>query len=84
MTKEDGARGHRRHGGSLREHPADGDDAANNAKLLAELAGVPDGERAARFACTLVFIDEEASPASASVRNSQPSKSSAERISDTL
>ena len=38
---------------------ADGDDAANNAKLLAELAEVPDGKRTARFACTLVFIDED-------------------------
>lgn len=37
----------------------DGDDAANNAKLLAEMASVPDGQRAARFVCTLVFIDED-------------------------
>lgn len=37
----------------------DGNDAANNAKLLAELAGVPDEERTARFACTLVFVDED-------------------------
>ena len=37
----------------------DGDDAANNAKLLAELAAVPDAERTARFVCTLVFIDED-------------------------
>ncbi len=37
----------------------DGDDAANNAKLLAELAEVPVGNRAARFVCTLVFIDED-------------------------
>ncbi len=34
------------------------DDAANNAKLLAALEGVPDKERTARFVCTLVFIDE--------------------------
>lgn len=34
------------------------DDAANNAKLLAALDGMPDEERAARFVCTLVFIDE--------------------------
>ncbi len=32
---------------SSRYAGADGDDAANNAKLLAELAGVPDGERGA-------------------------------------
>ena len=30
-----------------------------NAKLLAELAAVPDAERTARFVCTLVFIDED-------------------------
>ena len=35
------------------------DDAANNAKLLAELSDVPDAERTARFVCTLVFIDED-------------------------
>lgn len=35
------------------------DDAANNAKLLAELAGVPDEKRTARFVCTLAFIDED-------------------------
>lgn len=36
-----------------------GDDDANNAKLLAELDGVPDEQRTARFACALVFIDED-------------------------
>ncbi|MBE6465350.1 RdgB/HAM1 family non-canonical purine NTP pyrophosphatase [Denitrobacterium detoxificans] len=36
-----------------------GDDAANNAKLLRELANVPDEKRTARFVCTLVFIDED-------------------------
>lgn len=35
------------------------DDAANNAKLLAELANVPDEKRTARFVSTLVFIDED-------------------------
>lgn len=35
-----------------------GDDAANNAKLLRDLVGVPDDARTARFVCTLVFIDE--------------------------
>ena len=39
----------------------DADDAANNAKLLRELAGVPDEERGARFVCTLVFLDEDGS-----------------------
>ena len=41
-----------------------GDDATdddNNAKLLADLEGVPDDERTARFVCTLVFIDEDGS-----------------------
>lgn len=37
------------------------DDAANNAKLLAALGNVPDGERSARFASTLVFVDEDGS-----------------------
>lgn len=36
-----------------------GDDAANNAKLLRELSGVPDEARTARFVCALVFIDED-------------------------
>lgn len=35
------------------------DDGANNAKLLAALEAVPDAERTARFACTLVMLDEE-------------------------
>ena len=34
-------------------------DRDNNDKLLVELAGVPDAERTARFACTLVFVDED-------------------------
>ena len=37
------------------------DDAANNAKLLAELSDVPDAERTASFASTLVFVDEDGS-----------------------
>lgn len=37
------------------------DDAANNAKLLAELAEVPDARRTARFVSTLVFVDEDGS-----------------------
>ena len=44
---------------SSRYAGADGDDAANNAKLLRELAGTPDAERTARFVCTLVFVDED-------------------------
>lgn len=38
------------------EHGCDDD---NNAKLLAELADVPEEERTGRFVCTLVFIDED-------------------------
>jgi len=34
------------------------DDAANNAKLLAELDGVPGGRRQASFVCVLVFLDK--------------------------
>lgn len=44
---------------SARYAGGDGDDAANNAKLLKELSGIPDAERTARFVCTLVFIDED-------------------------
>ena len=36
----------------------DATDQDNNDKLLADLEGVPDEERTARFVCTLVFIDE--------------------------
>lgn len=39
----------------------DGNDEANNAKLLAKLEGVADGQRTARFVCTLVFVDEDGS-----------------------
>lgn len=46
---------------SSRYAGTDGDDAANNAKLFAELADVPDKDRTARFVCTLVFIDEDGS-----------------------
>ena len=37
-------------------------DALNNAKLLAELGGVPMDERTARFHCTLVFIRHASDP----------------------
>ena len=33
------------------------DDAANNAKLLRALAGIPPGERRARYRCVLVYVD---------------------------
>lgn len=37
------------------------DDEANNALLLGNLADVAEGERKARFVCTMVFIDEAGS-----------------------
>lgn len=43
---------------SARYAGEDADDAANNAKLLRELEGVPMEQRTARFVCTLVFVDE--------------------------
>lgn len=46
---------------SSRYSGVDGDDAANNAKLLRELKEVPENERSARFVCSLVFIDEDGS-----------------------
>jgi XTP/dITP diphosphohydrolase len=38
------------------------DDAANNAKLLAALAGVPTPQRRARYRCALVFVAGPADP----------------------
>ncbi len=46
---------------SSRYSGVDGDDAANNAKLLRELSDVPEELRTGRFVCTLVFIDENGS-----------------------
>lgn len=43
----------------------DGNDVANNEKLLRELAGVADEERTARFACVLVFLDDNGDEAMA-------------------
>lgn len=42
---------------SARSAGVHGDDAANNAKLLEKLAGVPDGERAARFMSVIALVD---------------------------
>lgn len=36
-----------------------GNDAANNDKMLAEMANVPDGERTARFHSTVVFVSRD-------------------------
>lgn len=44
---------------SARYAGEDGNDAANNAKLLHELQDVPDERRTARFVCTLAFVDED-------------------------
>lgn len=38
------------------------DDAANNRKLLAELAGVADAGRGARYRCAMVFVREAEDP----------------------
>ena len=50
---------------SSRYAGTDGNDDANNAKLFAELEGVPDEKRTARFVCTLVFLDEDGSETTA-------------------
>ncbi|MDB4965967.1 MAG: hypothetical protein JWN44_1656 [Myxococcales bacterium] len=44
---------------SARYAGAGHDDAANNAKLVAALRGVPEERRGARFRCALVFVDPE-------------------------
>jgi XTP/dITP diphosphohydrolase len=41
---------------SARYSGADANDAANNARLLAELAGIPAVERGARYRCVLAFV----------------------------
>lgn len=41
---------------SARYAGEDADDAANNARLIAELAGVPDGQRTARFVSAVAFV----------------------------
>ena len=43
----------------------DATDEDNNDRLLADMADVPDGKRTGRFACTLVFIDEDGTEVSA-------------------
>jgi XTP/dITP diphosphohydrolase len=48
---------------SARYAGAGHDDAANNAKLLAELAGVPADQRTARFRCALAFHDPSSATA---------------------
>lgn len=48
---------------SARYAGPDGDARANVAKLLASLAGVPDGDRAAHFHCSLVLLRHADDPA---------------------
>lgn len=40
-----------------------GDDNANNSLLLAELAGIPEAERTARFRCVMVYMRHAEDPA---------------------
>jgi XTP/dITP diphosphohydrolase len=54
----DGAPGVR----SARYAGANADDAANNRRLLEALADVPDGDRTARYRCTMVFLRGELDP----------------------
>ena len=47
---------------SARYAGPDADDAANNDKLLAELADVPDAERTARYQCVMVYLRHPKDP----------------------
>lgn len=47
---------------SARFAGAHGDDAANNNKLLAELDGVPDAQRTARFRCVIALLKHAEDP----------------------
>ncbi|HEX3912234.1 MAG TPA: RdgB/HAM1 family non-canonical purine NTP pyrophosphatase [Steroidobacteraceae bacterium] len=48
---------------SARYAGAGADDAANNARLISELDGVPHPQRQARYRCALVFVDAARDPA---------------------
>ena len=48
---------------SARYAGADGDDAANNAKLLEALAGIPPERRSARFRAVVVYLEHADDPA---------------------
>jgi len=48
---------------SARYAGPDANDAANNARLLAELDAVPEGERSARYRCAMVFVRWPLDPA---------------------
>lgn len=47
---------------SARFSGSDGDDIANNNKLLAELEGLPSEQRVARYQCVLVFMQHALDP----------------------
>ncbi|MGD2021259.1 MAG: RdgB/HAM1 family non-canonical purine NTP pyrophosphatase [Thiohalocapsa sp.] len=47
---------------SARYAGAGANDQANNEKLLAELAAVPDGERSARYQCVMVYLRHAQDP----------------------
>ncbi|MCJ7451742.1 MAG: RdgB/HAM1 family non-canonical purine NTP pyrophosphatase [Steroidobacteraceae bacterium] len=47
---------------SARYAGAGAGDAANNAKLLREMTGVPDADRAARYRCAMVFVNRSDDP----------------------
>jgi len=47
---------------SARYAGLDGDDAANNSKLLAALNGVPAPQRSARYQCAIVFVRSATDP----------------------
>lgn len=47
---------------SARFAGADGDSAANNRKLLAELTGVPEAQRGAHFRCCIVWVRNALDP----------------------
>ena len=46
----------------------DASDEANNAKMLAALAGLPPDQRRARYRCTLAFVEPEVDPTRATIR----------------
>jgi XTP/dITP diphosphohydrolase len=48
---------------SARYAGAGADDAANNAKLMRALAGIPHEQRRARYRCALVFVESPGDPA---------------------
>jgi XTP/dITP diphosphohydrolase len=48
---------------SARYAGADANDAANNARLLAELSGVPGPARTARYRCVIAFVRDAEDPA---------------------